>query len=163
MQGRQLLAAWRTTGATTALQEAAMPDTMARLITMVVAILDVRLVLRASSRLHQAMEWRALCVLLVLAASIRAALRRLVRTKQPHVPLVQQDMAVMPRQEVAPSALMALLISLLWVIRPVWHVVQMLRTAPRAVLARACLDMGETQRVAVRFPQALSEMTARPM
>ena len=124
---------------------------------------DVRLVLRASSRLHQAMEWRALCVLLVLAASIRAALRRPVRTKQPHVPLVQQDMAVMPRQEVAPSALMALLISLLWVIRPVWHVVQMWRTAPRAVLARACLDMGETQRVAVRFPQALSEITARPM
>ena len=55
---------------------------------------DVRLVLRASSRLHQAMEWRALCVLLVLAASIRAALRRPVRTKQPHVPLVPQDMAV---------------------------------------------------------------------
>ena len=53
---------------------------------------DVRLVLRASSRLHQAMEWRTLCVLLVLAASIRAALRRPVRTKQPHVPLVQQDM-----------------------------------------------------------------------
>ena len=76
-------------------QEAAILDTMARPRLMALVAQDVRLVLRESSRLHQAMERRTLYVLLVLAASIRAALRRPVWTKQPHVPLVQQDMAVL--------------------------------------------------------------------
>ena len=75
-------------------QEAAILDTMARLRLMALVAQDVRLVLRASSRLHQAMERRTLYVLLVLAASIRAALRRPVWTKQLHVPLVLQDILI---------------------------------------------------------------------
>jgi hypothetical protein len=49
----QLLAAWRATAATTALQEAAMPDTMARPRLMALVVLGVLLVELVSTRMHQ--------------------------------------------------------------------------------------------------------------